>query len=214
MDDILTGLGLLQVGKNRIGTPIQRGISGGQKRRVTIGTSLVTLPAILFLDEPTSGLDSATSYEVMSAIRVLSSKHSITVIATIHSPSWETFALFDNTLLLAKGQMAYYGSVHSVTEWFSGLGFPPAAHSNPADHMMKLVSSDFDHVEAGAGWTLAKCLDAWALHRSKSWTEQLSDSVNVKEGSSAPSSLMRSATEGRWSGFIYKTWYLIQRNSE
>ena len=52
---------------NRIGTAVQRGISGGQKRRVTLGASLVTLPRILFLDEPTSGLDSRTSYEVMSA---------------------------------------------------------------------------------------------------------------------------------------------------
>ena len=60
-------LGLSDVSQNRIGTPIQRGVSGGQKRRVTIGSSLVTLPRILFLDEPTSGLDSRTSAEVMSA---------------------------------------------------------------------------------------------------------------------------------------------------
>lgn len=63
----IAGLGLSHVAQNRIGTPIQRGISGGQKRRVTIGNSLVTLPRILFLDEPTSGLDSATAHEVMFA---------------------------------------------------------------------------------------------------------------------------------------------------
>lgn len=52
---------------NRIGNAVQRGISGGQKRRVTIGAAIVTMPRILFLDEPTSGLDSRTSREVLSA---------------------------------------------------------------------------------------------------------------------------------------------------
>lgn len=63
----ITDMGLTEVTNNRIGNPVQRGISGGQKRRVTIGSSLVTLPKILLLDEPTSGLDSRTSYEVISA---------------------------------------------------------------------------------------------------------------------------------------------------
>ena len=63
----LQDLGLSEVSRNRIGNAVQRGVSGGQKRRVTLGASLVTLPRILFLDEPTSGLDSRTSYEVMSA---------------------------------------------------------------------------------------------------------------------------------------------------
>lgn len=60
-------LGLTEVANNRIGNAVQRGISGGQKRRVTIGSALVTLPRILILDEPTSGLDSRTSREVMAA---------------------------------------------------------------------------------------------------------------------------------------------------
>lgn len=60
-------LGLTDVCNNRIGNAVQRGISGGQKRRVTIGSALVTMPKILILDEPTSGLDSRTSREVLSA---------------------------------------------------------------------------------------------------------------------------------------------------
>ena len=64
---VISELGLTDVRHNRIGNAVQRGISGGQKRRVTIGSSLVTMPRILFLDEPTSGLDSRTSREVLAA---------------------------------------------------------------------------------------------------------------------------------------------------
>ena len=67
VDTVIAELGLTDVVSNRIGNAVQRGISGGQKRRVTIGSSLVTRPRILFLDEPTSGLDSRTSREVLSA---------------------------------------------------------------------------------------------------------------------------------------------------
>lgn len=67
-DMIIHDLGLTGVASQRIGTPIQRGISGGQRHRVTISCSLVTLTKVLILDEPTSGLDIATAYEVMKAI--------------------------------------------------------------------------------------------------------------------------------------------------
>ena len=67
VERVITELGLTDVRRNRIGNVIQRGISGGQKRRVTLGAGLVTMPKILLLDEPTSGLDSRASYEVLQA---------------------------------------------------------------------------------------------------------------------------------------------------
>lgn len=63
----IEALGLVDVARNRIGTPIQRGISGGQKRRVTIASSVVSRPHVLLCDEPTSGLDSMSSYHVVSS---------------------------------------------------------------------------------------------------------------------------------------------------
>lgn len=90
VDSLLQGLGLAAVADNLIGTPVQRGISGGQKRRVTIGNGLVSFPRVLFLDEPTSGLDSATAFEVLSSIRNLARAQNLIVVATIHSPNWET----------------------------------------------------------------------------------------------------------------------------
>lgn len=71
----MKGLGLSRVASQMIGTPIQRGISGGQKRRVTVGNSLITLPKVLFLDEPTSGLDSQTAFEVISSVKKLAKEY-------------------------------------------------------------------------------------------------------------------------------------------
>lgn len=67
VDATVRSLGLQDVAHNKIGTPLQRGISGGQKRRVTIACSVVARPRVLVLDEPTSGLDSGSAHEVMAS---------------------------------------------------------------------------------------------------------------------------------------------------
>lgn len=108
VEELLDVLALNTCRSVRIGSPLARGISGGQAKRVNIGIALVTNPRILFLDEPTSGLDSYTSNEVMSVVKSLAT-HGITVCATIHSPTSYTFNLFDRLLLLLRGQVAYFG---------------------------------------------------------------------------------------------------------
>lgn len=133
---------LLTAGK--IGTPIQRGISGGQKRRVTVGTGLVTYPRILFLDEPTSGLDSSSAREVMASIRRIAEAEGITVIATIHAPSIETLELFDQLMVLAKGKVAFLGSLVEAEVRCRDLGRPIPNYHNPGDHLLDLVAVDFD----------------------------------------------------------------------
>lgn len=140
---ICRDLGLAHVASNRIGTPLQRGISGGQKRRVTIGNGLVSLAPILFLDEPTSGLDSATAYEVMKSIKNLAEKHNLVVIATIHSPSWQTMQLFDQSLILAKGRTLYSGATEEMAPYLDAIGHSVPSHVSPADHVIKLASTDF-----------------------------------------------------------------------
>ncbi|GAA5965340.1 hypothetical protein JCM10213_005255, partial [Rhodosporidiobolus nylandii] len=90
IDSTLRSLGLQDVRDNLIGTPLQRGISGGQKRRVTIACSVVANPRILILDEPTSGLDAASGREVVAFLRQLARESNVLVVATIHQPNFQT----------------------------------------------------------------------------------------------------------------------------
>lgn len=108
VEEILDVLALDTCRDVLIGSPLARGISGGQAKRVNIGIALITSPRILFLDEPTSGLDSFTSNEVMTVVKALCSS-GITVCATIHSPTPYCFSLFDRLLLLLRGEVAYFG---------------------------------------------------------------------------------------------------------
>lgn len=74
---LLDAFGIQNQAKTLIGTPIRKGISGGQKRRVSVASQLITRPKILFLDEPTSGLDSTSSFEVMSFVKDLATKNKV-----------------------------------------------------------------------------------------------------------------------------------------
>ncbi|KAI9333162.1 P-loop containing nucleoside triphosphate hydrolase protein [Zopfochytrium polystomum] len=142
VEHIINAMGLAKCADVRIGNPIQKGISGGQKRRVTIAQSLVTNPRILFLDEPTSGLDTTTSREVMTAIKRIAKDTQMVVIATIHQPNFETLRLFDSLLVLAEGKTMYFGGIEDMPDY--AFGSPIPRFANPADHAIDLVNADFE----------------------------------------------------------------------
>lgn len=110
--DIIEGtimeVGLLECADRQIGNWQLRGISGGEKKRVSIALEILVRPRILFLDEPTTGLDSAASFFVIQSIKNLA-RDGRTVISSIHQPSSEVFALFDDLFLLSGGEAVYFG---------------------------------------------------------------------------------------------------------
>ncbi|KAH9327941.1 hypothetical protein KI387_000049, partial [Taxus chinensis] len=109
-------MGLNDSVNTRIGGWRMKGLSGGQKRRVSIAIEILTRPPLLFLDEPTSGLDSAAAYHVMKRIATLARDDGRTVIASIYQPSDEVFDLFDNLYLLAGGRTVYFGEAFQASE--------------------------------------------------------------------------------------------------
>ncbi|GAM39870.1 hypothetical protein TCE0_034f11765 [Talaromyces pinophilus] len=144
---LLKAFGIQGQAKTLIGTPIQKGISGGQKRRVSVASQLITSPKILFMDEPTSGLDSTASYEVISYLKKLARRNNLIVIASIHQPSTSTFELFDKLLLLSKGRTCYFGPTATVGNHFGNIGYPIPMNVNPAEFILDIVSTDFSRDE-------------------------------------------------------------------
>ncbi|URE08846.1 ABC-2 type transporter [Musa troglodytarum] len=137
-------MGLESAMDTRIGGWASKGISGGQKRRVSICVELLTRPRLLFLDEPTSGLDSAASYHVMTRIARLARREAMTVVAAIHQPSNEVFELFHGLCLLAYGRTVFFGPPLMADEFFASNGFPCPSLSNPSDHYLRTINKDFD----------------------------------------------------------------------
>ncbi|KAG6736263.1 hypothetical protein POTOM_060998 [Populus tomentosa] len=139
-------MGLQDAMNTRIGGWGSKGLSGGQKRRVSICIEILTHPKLLFLDEPTSGLDSAASFYVMSRIVRFDRKdeNRRTVIASIHQPSGEVFQLFDSLCLLSAGKVVYFGPASQANEFFALNGFPCPTLQNPSDHFLKTINKDFE----------------------------------------------------------------------
>jgi ABC-type multidrug transport system ATPase subunit len=116
-----------------------RGISGGEKRRVGIACELVTSPSILFLDEPTSGLDAFNAFNVVECLVTLAKSYNRTVVFTIHQPRSNIVALFDQLILLAKGNTVYSGPFPSCQQYFDNIGYACPPGFNIADYLVDLT---------------------------------------------------------------------------
>ncbi|KAF5931302.1 hypothetical protein HYC85_032175 [Camellia sinensis] len=140
-------MGLQDCADRLIGNWHLRGVSGGEMKRVSIGLEILTRPRLLFLDEPTSGLDSASAFSVIQTLRNVA-RDGRTVISSIHQPSSEVFALFDDLFLLSGGETVYFGEAKMAVQFFAEAGFPCPSKRNPSDHFLRCINSDFDIVTA------------------------------------------------------------------
>ncbi|KAL7931407.1 P-loop containing nucleoside triphosphate hydrolase protein [Trichoderma chlorosporum] len=144
VDDLITAFGLRNQEHTIVGTPIKKGLSGGQKKRLSVASRLVTNPKIIFLDEPTSGLDSALSLEVCTYIKDIGRKYNLITIASLHQPSSATFQQFDKLYLLSGGRTCYFGPVSEATAYFATIGYAIPPETNSADFFLDLINTDLD----------------------------------------------------------------------
>jgi ABC-type multidrug transport system ATPase subunit len=141
-DDVLLKMGLKDCADNLIGSELVKGISGGEKRRVTIAVQILTDPRVLLLDEPTSGLDAFTASSIMELLQGLASERR-TLILTIHQSRSELFRHFGSVLLLARGgSPVYAGKGSAMLQHFKSLGYACPTTTNPADFALDLVTID------------------------------------------------------------------------
>lgn len=141
VDQIIRELGLLKCQNTVVGNEVIRGVSGGERKRVNIGTELVTDPSLIFLDEPTSGLDAFSAESVMNSLLKLA-RNSRTIITTIHQPRSSIYAMFDNLLLLSEGRCMYFGQAQQAEAYFARQGFSCPRGFNPSDYFLDVLSLD------------------------------------------------------------------------
>lgn len=139
VNSVIQELGLKDCADTKIGTMFLRGVSGGEKKRCSIGMELITSPSLLFLDEPTTGLDANTANSIMELLQKISKKGK-TVIFSIHQPRYSIFRQFDHLTLMNKGEIIYAGAADKAITYFEDLGYKCEPFNNPADFFLDVTN--------------------------------------------------------------------------
>lgn len=157
VQEVLIRMGLKSCEHTRVGDLLRKGLSGGQRKRLCIAEALVKQPAMLVLDEPTSALDSTSALEMSQHLQDLAKAANLLVLCTIHQPSHRIFQLFDDTLILAAGRVAYCGHVRDASRHMVSMGMPPlVAGVSLAEYLLDVTNPDFTEAES-----VKRLLDAW-----------------------------------------------------
>ncbi|MQM17393.1 hypothetical protein Taro_050364 [Colocasia esculenta] len=194
---LIDQLGLRRAAKTIIGDEGHRGVSGGERRRVSIGIDIIHDPIILFLDEPTSGLDSTSAFMVVKVLKSVAQSGSI-VVMSVHQPSYRILRLLDRLLLLSRGQTVYSGSPEGLPLFFAEFGRPIPENENRCEFSLDVIreleggpNGAAALVEFNRGWQATK--------QRRSGGDAAVWGLSLKEAISASISrgkLVSGATEG------------------
>ena len=138
--EIIQDLGIYHIRDSQIGDMHRKVLSGGERKRTSIGVELISDPSLILLDEPTSGLDSFKARSICKLLNDLSRKKGKTIVSTIHSPSSDAFYYFDRLILMSDGFIVYQGDAAESMDYFKELKFEVPRFANPADFFMKVLS--------------------------------------------------------------------------
>ncbi|WVZ69772.1 hypothetical protein U9M48_018507 [Paspalum notatum var. saurae] len=139
-DYILKNLGVEMCADTLVGDAMTRGISGGQKKRVTTGEMLVGPTKVLFMDEISTGLDSSTTFQTVRFLQQLVHILEGTALISLLQPTPETYKLFDDIILLSDGKIVYQGPRVHVQEFFEWMGFKCPTRKGVADFLQEVTS--------------------------------------------------------------------------
>ncbi|CAM8971015.1 unnamed protein product [Rhodiola kirilowii] len=138
---VLSELGLAHLAHTKLG----KGLSGGERRRVSIGLSLLYDPRVLILDEPTSGLDSRSAFKVMQTLKSTAESRGCTVVLSIHQPSFKILSIIDGILLLSKGRVVHHGTLSSLEDFLISKDYAVPPQLNSLEYAMELLNQISQH---------------------------------------------------------------------
>ncbi|KAF0684229.1 Aste57867_23783 [Aphanomyces stellatus] len=140
VDILISVLGLTECADTIIGDAMLRGLSGGQKRRVTLGETLTGYAPTLLLDEFSNGLDASTAYDIAKVIRSMADILEKTVVMSMLQPPPEVYDLFDNILVLDKGHVIYNGPRNQLPYYFESIGYVCPPRKDMADFLQEVTT--------------------------------------------------------------------------
>ncbi|KAL1544434.1 Pleiotropic drug resistance protein 2 [Salvia divinorum] len=140
-DYVIKILGLDICADILVGDEMRRGISGGQKKRLTTGEFLVGPAKVFCMDEISTGLDSSTTFQIIKYMRQMVHVMDVTMIISLLQPAPETFELFDDIILLSEGQVIYQGPRENILEFFESVGFKCPDRKGVADFLQEVTSA-------------------------------------------------------------------------
>lgn len=183
VEALIDQLGLRNAAKTVIGDEGHRGVSGGERRRVSIGIDIIHDPIILFLDEPTSGLDSTSAFMVVKVLQRIAQSGSI-VIMSVHQPSYRILGLLDRLIFLSRGQTVYSGPPMNLPLFFAEFGHPiPPDNENRTEFALDLIRE----LEGSPGGTksLVEFNKQWQSTKHTRSYEAGTNGLSMKEAISA-----------------------------
>ncbi|CAM8903086.1 unnamed protein product [Rhodiola kirilowii] len=139
-DYVLKILGLDTCSDIKVGDAMTRGISGGQKKRLTTGEMIVGPTKVLLMDEISNGLDSSTTFQIITCLQQLVHITDATAVIALLQPAPETFDLFDDVILMAEGMIVYHGPSSQALSYFEDCGFRCPERKGPADFLQEVIS--------------------------------------------------------------------------
>ncbi|QDZ19957.1 ATP-binding cassette transporter [Chloropicon primus] len=162
VDSLIENMGLTGCQNTRVGNQFIQGLSGGQKRRLSLAIALVKKPCVILLDEPTSGLDAAAATSIMSFFKDLAQNLNIVIACTIHQPSTKVYNGFDLAMVLTGGRSAFFGPASFLGDYLQLIDRPIPRNSNPAEHVLDLVNREFTSPKE-----VDYMIDSWKAYSDK-----------------------------------------------
>ncbi|XP_044483312.1 pleiotropic drug resistance protein 3-like isoform X3 [Mangifera indica] len=140
IDTYMKILGLDVCADTMVGDVMRRGISGGQKKRLTTAEMIVGPTNVLLMDEISNGLDSSTTYQIVACLQQMVHIIDATALISLLQPAPETFELFDDIILMAEGKIVYQGPRNQIVKFFEDCGFRCPERKGVADFLQEVIS--------------------------------------------------------------------------
>ncbi|XP_044974505.1 ABC transporter G family member 7 [Hordeum vulgare subsp. vulgare] len=210
VDDLLFRLGLVNSADSIVGDAKVRGISGGEKKRLSLACELIASPSVIFADEPTTGLDAFQAEKVMETLRQLA-EDGHTVICSIHQPRGSVYSKFDDIVLLSEGEVVYMGPAkEEPLKYFASLGYQCPDHENPAEFLADLISTDYSSAESvqSSQKRIENLIDEFA---NKVLITEFNSPVRQSEGSEFSNKLAQKSTRKQRRGWWRQFRLLFKR---